>query len=336
MKKILILCVFYGIVAAQAFAQQRPLFSQYFQNQFIENPAYAGNDGYGSAFLTYRYQWAGVENAPQTGAFTLNMPFYENRGGFGLNVYQDAANVIVNTKVMATGAVHIFGNYDKSSKFSMGMSAGILNSRLDPSRVRVAHIQDPNIVPNTQNFTAFGLAAGFNLMVRYKFQLGLALPQLLHTNFHFMALEPDEKKRSFHQLEHFLVNARYKWENKYKTLALEPLLMVRMAAKSPWQLDGGLLATFNKIVWVSACYRTDYAVSMAAGLVLPNLRFGYAYDFHTGPLMGNLGGSHELTLGYTFGDLPDNPLSKAKNKTWQKKRRKWHPSRPFPIFFRRR
>ncbi|TAF31469.1 MAG: type IX secretion system membrane protein PorP/SprF [Cytophagales bacterium] len=338
MKTFCFFCCFVWLFATYntLLAQERPLYSQYFQNQFIENPSYAGNDAYGSAFLTYRQQWAGVENAPQTTAFTLNIPYYENRGGFGLNIYHDVVNVMARTKAMATGAVHIFGNYDKSSKLSMGMSAGLLSNRIDPSRVRVAHAQDPQILSSVQNFTSFELAAGFNLMIRYKFQLGLAFPQLLGTNFHFMALEPDTKRRNFHQLQHFLINARYKWENKYRTLSLEPLLMVRMAEQSPIQLDGGLMATFNNIFWLSGCYRTDYAVSTAAGFASRHLRFGYSYDFHTGPLAGNMGGSHELTLGYTFGNLPDNPLSKAKNKSWQKKRRKWHPSRPHPIFFKKK
>ena len=45
-------------------AQESATFTQFYMNPYRINPAYAGIDGQGAMFLTYRKQWAGIEGAP--------------------------------------------------------------------------------------------------------------------------------------------------------------------------------------------------------------------------------------------------------------------------------
>jgi type IX secretion system PorP/SprF family membrane protein len=47
-------------------AQQDPLYSQYLNNPFVLNPAYAGLTNNLNLSLNYRTQWAGIEGSPKT------------------------------------------------------------------------------------------------------------------------------------------------------------------------------------------------------------------------------------------------------------------------------
>ena len=124
LKKIVGIWLILSCLSVSIYAQQIPLYSQYFHNQLIYNPAFAGADEFGAVNLTYRTQWQGLEGAPHTLLFTMDMPFYEYKAGFGLNVYQDEIKFTKTTKAMMTYAYHIFGPYENSSKLSFGISFG--------------------------------------------------------------------------------------------------------------------------------------------------------------------------------------------------------------------
>ena len=67
MKRI-ILTVFAGalLAAPTAKAQLLPQFSQYMFNEYVLNPAIGGTSDYWQIKTNYRYQFAGVKDAPQT------------------------------------------------------------------------------------------------------------------------------------------------------------------------------------------------------------------------------------------------------------------------------
>ncbi|MCG8699721.1 MAG: type IX secretion system membrane protein PorP/SprF, partial [Bacteroidales bacterium] len=48
------------IAFEQVSAQQLPIYSQYWMNKFLLNPAVAGHEGYTSVNLTVREQWVGL------------------------------------------------------------------------------------------------------------------------------------------------------------------------------------------------------------------------------------------------------------------------------------
>ena len=54
-------------------AQSDALYSQYMFNQFTVNPAYAGSRDALSTVLLYRNQWTGIDDAPKTVNFSLDI-----------------------------------------------------------------------------------------------------------------------------------------------------------------------------------------------------------------------------------------------------------------------
>jgi Type IX secretion system membrane protein PorP/SprF len=71
---ILLIGIFITL-SGKIYAQQIPLYSQYFANPFIYNPAWAGLDKFGSVNITHRNQWDGIEGAPVTNLITVDLPF---------------------------------------------------------------------------------------------------------------------------------------------------------------------------------------------------------------------------------------------------------------------
>src|SRR5436305_1862660 len=70
-------------------AQQDPLYSQYYNNPMLINPAFAGNYERLFAGVAYRTQWAGVEGAPQTFNLNSHIALINNKVGVGVIAVQD-------------------------------------------------------------------------------------------------------------------------------------------------------------------------------------------------------------------------------------------------------
>lgn len=107
--------------------QLNPLATQYFQNQYLFNPAMAGiNEGL-NINLSVRKQWSSIPGSPFTQAVSAD--YLLNRAAFGVNVYNDQSGLLRSTRAVATYAYHIpLG--ENNQKLSFGLSAGVLSQRV--------------------------------------------------------------------------------------------------------------------------------------------------------------------------------------------------------------
>ena len=87
MKK-LIITLSIVVAGMSVYAQQVPLLSHYYYNKFVWNPALAGFQKYGQAYLVYRNQWNQVPGAPITKSLTVDGPLKSKNVGLGANLYQ--------------------------------------------------------------------------------------------------------------------------------------------------------------------------------------------------------------------------------------------------------
>ena len=69
--KYFLLVVTLTMAITCAMAQQDPLYSQYFNNPMLINPAFAGSNERLYSGLAYRAQWAGIEGGPATFNFNI-------------------------------------------------------------------------------------------------------------------------------------------------------------------------------------------------------------------------------------------------------------------------
>lgn len=160
---ILLFCL--GLVR-QANSQVNPFGAGYFSEQYLFNPAMAGS----SAKLLdvhagYREETLSVADSPSN-AFLTGTYGISDKIGLGLNVYQDHAGLMKTIRVMGTFAWHVMLN--ETSKLSLGLSAGMLNSKTDDD----SFVGEPEDPYKDSRFDAdFGAAFSDN-----KFMLQAAFP----------------------------------------------------------------------------------------------------------------------------------------------------------------
>lgn len=329
MKKILLVATAFAGLAMAAQAQQVPLFSQYFHNPFIYNPAWAGLDKFASFNATYRKQWDGLEGAPTTYLATLDLPFYENKSGFGVNVQQDEIGLFRQNKFLFSYAYHIFQLYENSSYFSFGLTGGVVTNRLDLTNAFIRNPNDPLILDNTGSYQGFEFTFGMNYIFQDKFQIGFTMPQFLTTGIRSI----DAGSNNIGLKPHFLLTAKCTLKTADEMHRIEPMLMLRRVENVPLQLDAGVQYTWNNTLWFNAAYRTSYSAVVGMGLSVKRLRFGYARDFAVSELQGYVGSSNEIMLGYKFNHLKTKTYGAPKGRSNTNIRRKVdHPSKPGPVY----
>ncbi|WP_349318272.1 PorP/SprF family type IX secretion system membrane protein [Chitinophaga sp. MM2321] len=144
-------CLMFSITIQQAGAQSLgntstlvdPPATQYFQNQYIGNPSFAGIDSGLYINGAYRRQLKNDPGVPVTMSFTADY-LVGNRVGAGLNVYRDVAGLISRTRVSLTYAYHMPLSQTGQQQLHFGLSAGLRNDRLDIKNIN-GDINDPSI-----------------------------------------------------------------------------------------------------------------------------------------------------------------------------------------------
>ena len=103
-------------------AQQDPQLSQYMWNPYILNPAVAGTLGNYQVRFNSRFQWAGINDAPQTYQICAYGPDVRRRMGWGAQLYSDILGPISSTGFLASYGYNI----QLSEMFSLsgGLSIG--------------------------------------------------------------------------------------------------------------------------------------------------------------------------------------------------------------------
>jgi type IX secretion system PorP/SprF family membrane protein len=281
-----------------AFAQQLPLSSQYYTNPFVYNPAFTGSGENTQAFLTHRSQWSGFDGAPQTSYLTIDGPIESKSIGLGLKIFSDQTDIISRVGASANYSYRLKVNDDNSILFGLGL--GVINHKIDFSKVVVRDTEDPMLFSTTQNKTVFN--ADFGVAYNWKtLEVGIAVPQMLGNKIKFTTDAGDE---SIYRVERqYLGTIKYTFDViPEKEITAYPLVMVRYTPGSVIQYDINAVLDWKKIGWFGVTYHSNYAVALSAGLRYKNLSVGYAYDLGIGKIKSYTGSSSELLLSYTFGE----------------------------------
>jgi type IX secretion system PorP/SprF family membrane protein len=317
MKKVLIFIAFVVLGLTQAFAQQVPLYSHYYYNQFLYNPAMAGSKAYGQVYLINRNQWFNIPGAPQTQALTLDGPLRNNNVGIGLGVYRDVAGQFNITGGTAAYRYSL-NSGNTGQKLSFGLALGVLNNRIDLNDINVQNPLDPVTAATYQGATGFDANFGVNYEVN-DFNIGLSVPQIIGNELAYDAIKntvTNEVVR-YGLARQFILNAGYNWDLKGdQTWFLQPNAMLRYTPNTPAQYDISAMLNYQEKYWIGGMFRSAYAVTAAAGLRLAEqFVAGYAYDISVHKVSEYTKGAHEVMLGYQWGGSPmDDPDLKKKFK----------------------
>lgn len=288
-------------------AQQIPVFNQYIFNPYVYNPARAGLSEYGNLFLGQKKQWADIPNAPDTKIMTFDMPIMDNKSGVGITLFADEMHIIHKFGASFTYAYHV--PISDESTFSMGLSGGFLNQRIDFAEANVQNPNDEALLSRNTNSNTFDV--GFGAHYRFKrLELDLAVPQLSNTNARY--LDKGGKVATFELINHWLGSVRYQIPisgGDKQELMLEPVFMVRAAKGLPAQYDANLLFRWYDRFWIGGGYRSGANNIFASSF---NFSGGFqisdylvaSYTYEAGARNKDrvsFGNSHEFAVGFKFG-----------------------------------
>lgn len=311
MKKALqyIYILFALLISLNLSAQQYPLFSHYVLNDFAFNPAVAGTTDMVDLRATYRTQWVGLTEHPETGVLSGHGRLGKLPIGVGGYVYRDSAGKLQRTG--GTAAVSFTQKIAESARVSVGLAAGYENVRLTNLKPET-EANDPLLMNGTQGYGTPSYSAGIHLQVK-GFYFGFSIPQIFKTDVAFA--ENGENVSSLTQHYYAMAGYRIPLSSKF---ALEPSVLVKSVEAAPLQYDATLRVFYDNILWVGGSYRSDAALAALLGLRLKNnLTIAYAYDLATTGLNQVSNGSHEITLGLSLGkqrDVDDDGVPDNKDK----------------------
>lgn len=274
-------------------AQEAPLYSQYFTNPFLYNPAFAGTDGHAALFLTHRRQWAGVEGAPTSYVLSLHSPLSKTMSA-GVQLRSESRGVLRSSLAMAT--VGYTAHFAEKHFLRMGLAVGASHHTADFTEATEA--QQPYLATWANKATRFEAAFGMNYHFKH-FNLGLSLPQLTAQK----VISSDAQQLfEFSPLEQWIGTASYYAELVPEKVDLEPLLIAQKVGEEKIRYEAGAVLYLNKTLWAGGTYRYQYGATGLLGINLkPGISLGYAYEFANN-IVGNwLHSTHELQLKLRLG-----------------------------------
>jgi type IX secretion system PorP/SprF family membrane protein len=291
-----LLLLFWGITSVKA--QQYPLFSNYVLNGYGFNPAALTTPGgVMEARATYRTQWVGLGEAPETQIFNLNGRLKKIPLTLGGYFFNDVAGIIKRTGGMAMLAYT--QSLGEGVGVTLGFSGGYYTLRAGENARSFSHT-DPTLTSATLGKGTPDFNAGLMFHIG-DFYAGISLPQILEKK---VAFTPDPvtgaSTISSKLLRHYFGTLGYN-ARLTDNLRVEPSVLLKFVPNAPFQYDVSTRVIANNMFWVGASYRSNDAVVAMIGLDKGNFSLGYAYDITLSNIKSYSNGSHEVGLAMRFG-----------------------------------
>lgn len=290
-----ILALSLGIIGGVQ-AQYDAGYTHYMFNEAFINPAYSGSKDALSISNLNRLQWVGFKGAPTTFSLNAHTPLRNNNIGIGIGVLSDKIGVGSHVSGTVNFAYRLKVAKNQRLSFGLNLSAG--GQQIDFSKLEnipsesvgedvVLTSEHPSFIPN----------AGFGMYYYSdRYFVGLSIPRMLNNNY----IEGVNKRFDFADWTYYL-NGGYVFQFG-KDFELMPAVMLKMTQGVSPQLDVSVTSLIKKTFWLGVDYRLDKTVAPIIGVQANrSFRITYSYDISLDPVKrSNLGGSHELSLSYTF------------------------------------
>jgi type IX secretion system PorP/SprF family membrane protein len=296
--KIFASIAFLSLVGISAKAQLNPLSAQYYTNQYLINPAFAGakesSDGVQGLKVNaaYRKLWSNVVGSPLTQNLTLD--YGTGRVGLGLTVNNESSGLQKETRVLGSYAYHLpLGGGDQQLHF--GVSLGFLSQRLENSDIN-GNPSDPMVGQYNDRKTYldgdFGVAYTSDHL-----SIQAAVPNLKSV------LKKDVIKLADVATFYSAVSYRMAITEGAEGIDLEPKVAYRGVKGFDNILDAGAQVSIaDRQAFLMGMYHSSKNATFGLGM---NFKHRYlvsgTYTTQTSALSSYTNGSFELNLRVNFG-----------------------------------
>lgn len=308
-KIILVHFLLFTIGCINALSQESSIYQNYYLSPFIINPAVTGSEDYTVAEMSYKKQWLGIKDSPNTFLLTGNYrlgtyDFYDpkkflNKGplkikdriGLGAAIFSDNDGPLSYTEAIISYAYHI--PVSDVSNLSLGISAigsvnSINTSMLKPDQDNDSYLLSGNDKKFRANFN-FGTYY-YNNTYFAGFSIDKILPDVAN------AATPKKELPSY-----FLFGG-YKFMKTNNSFNVEPSVTVKKLGSEKLSVDIHSKFYIKRLNWLALSYSTTGKMDIQFGLHLYQMIYaGYNYEYSFSKISAYNFGSHEIYLGINLG-----------------------------------
>jgi len=299
MKKILF-TLFFGLCTLAAFAQEQAIYSQYHAFPVLVNPGYTGFENQHQFIANYRSTWTTFPEKPSTYTLMYNGPVGEKLA-LGGSLFSDNAGKVSTTKLQINYA---FRFQIKKMRIGLGLSTEFLNRKADSGL-----LNDPLVERNDDVLESlvdgqqiFDASIGGYAIHDDKLFVGLTLPNTIRTRLDEAPVDVEESNNN-NLLEHYIFQMGYKISMADQNSKIIPSITMRKVRDTPYQIDLNLQGRFldEKLI-AGFTFRpgNSGAAICMLGTKLSQFQFFYSYDLSLSNFQRYTGGSHEVSVAYTF------------------------------------
>jgi type IX secretion system PorP/SprF family membrane protein len=292
-RRLLLVCLLAAGIKGQVIGQSlsnaqallEPSGTQYFQNQYLANPAMAGIDTGLHVNAAYRKQWNGIDGAPVSKFFTADYAV-GNRIGAGINIFNDVAGLINRSRVALTYAYHLpLSNDGKALHFGISLVFNV--QRIDYKKLD-GDMNDPSIPAFNRRDNYFEAEYGM-AYTDSKLTIQAALPNVRNLF--------TKENNAVDGGGIFFTAASYKFAVDETISTIEPKLSYRGIRGHNSILDAGVNVTvLNNVANVMAMYHTSKSLTAGIGVHLLQQTLGIQamYTIQTGGIKTYVDGTYEI------------------------------------------
>lgn len=292
-KKVTIAFFFVLTVCLPVNSQQLAQYSQWSFNHFSINPALSGIKNCLDVRTAYRMQWAGFEDAPQSGLFTINAPLRKKREslnspfhGLGAKLERDIFGHFNNVSISLAYALHF--PLDKEEMLSFGVSGGIQQFGFDHTNVTT--IEPDQAVAQSANMFLIPLVGGGAWYNNEHFFVGASIDQLARNQWDEIGFTS-----RFQMHGNLTTGTRWTFDNNNSLL---PSVLVRIPPAGPVSFDLNLMFDFTDNILFGLGYRNTDALIGFMRVKVKRVTIGYSFDFITSAIQGGNFNTHEVSILY--------------------------------------
>jgi type IX secretion system PorP/SprF family membrane protein len=272
--------------------QQYAVFTQYYFNELVINPAYAGSHVQLSATAMYRNQWINFPGAPKTFSFSSHTSLLKNKIGVGMMVNVDEIGSYSNKNIYFNYAYKI---HFKDATLSMGLQAGANLLGADFSKIDLSNPDDASFY-NIVNKVKPNFGAGL-FFSKKNFFAGFSVPFLLNNK---VATRAQDFLSEIKEARYYFIRSGAVFPlDRMNNVKINPSILVRAQEGQPLSFDINNAFIFYDVFSIGTSYRLGDSFITFIDLKLSDkLHFGYSYDLTHSNINGFSNGTHELMLNF--------------------------------------
>lgn len=306
---------------------QDPQFSRFYSNSLYLAPSFAGSAGKNRLALSYRSQWPEINKGYTTFSASFDHYFDKLNSGVGVLFLKDEAGS-GNLRTTNIGLLYTYNiKLGPLLNLRPGMHFLYTERGIDFEKLLWGdQMSAAGNAPASAEVPPFNRVGDIDfasslLLFSDRFWTGFSVDHLLAPNQSLYSEEYDEANLA-------QIPIKYQFFGGYKHVVKETLLrpkptilqiayLYKQQADFKqldlgfyWHYDPLVLGVWYRGVPVVNSFKYNDALILLIGLKTEQFNIGYSYDFTMSKLITSTGGSHEISLSFSFGKPKKRKRSK--------------------------